>query len=294
MVYTAKKVSKYWSSIRCSIVVVGWICAHSLLAQPLDFGKPLGIPLELSGSFAELRANAFHAGLDFRTQQREGLPVFAVADGTLSRVVVSSVGYGKAVYISHANGMMSVYAHLSGFIPFIEELVRKQQYAKQTFELDINFPEEPLRFKKGDLIGYSGNTGSSGGPHLHFELRNQNGTNALNPTLWGYTVKDNLPPPISAFVVYPHGHRSLVNGRQTPLVLPVGCRGGDCTLQPDTISVFGQFAFGIEAIDKTDGSVNILGLHAMRVFIDDELKFGWKLDDMPFSKELEHHLLYAI
>jgi len=255
-----------------------------LLAQRdlTTFGNPLDIPWQFSASFGELRNNAFHAGVDFRTQQREGLPIYAVADGTLTRVVVSAVGYGKALYISHANGMMSVYAHLSGFIPAIEKVVREQHYAKESFQLDFQFPT-PLQFKKGDLIGYSGNTGSSGGPHLHFELRNRGGENALNPSLYGYTVRDNIPPTISLFAVYPHGDRSLVNGQQTPLHLPVRCNGTNCSLNSDTVRVFGQFAFGIEAIDRANDAPNTLGLYSKRIFVDDELKFAWKLDGVPYS-----------
>jgi hypothetical protein len=283
MVCCAKAIFKVWINVRNCVAVGSLVCANGLLAQHSDFGKPLNIPLELSASFAELRANTFHSGLDFKTQQREGLPIYAVADGTLLRVVVSATGYGKALYISHTDGMMSVYAHLSRFIPTIEKTVREQQYSKESFELDIRFPER-LHFKKGDLIGYSGNTGSSGGPHLHFELRNKGGENALNPSLLGYSAKDDIAPTISTFAIYPHGHRSLVEGWQTPLLLPVGCRGKECWINQDTVRVFGQFAFGIEAIDKVNGSANILGLYAMKVFIDDELKFAWKLDNMLFSQ----------
>jgi hypothetical protein len=267
-----------------TFVVIGFflLCSGSLFTQNTTFGNPLNIPWSFSASFSELRANAFHAGVDFRTQQREGLPIFAVADGFLSRVVVSATGYGKALYISHTDGIMSVYAHLQKFIPSIETIVKEQHYAKESFELNLNpFPEK-IQFKKGDLIGYSGNTGSSGGPHLHFEIRNKGGENALNPERFGYTVRDHIPPTISTFAIYPHGNRSLVNGQQTPLQLPVRCRNANC-LVSDTIRVFGDFAFGIEATDKANDAPNILGLHRKKLFIDDELKFAWRLDEMPFS-----------
>jgi hypothetical protein len=252
-----------------------------LFAQP-NFGNPLNIPWQFSASFGELRNNAFHAGVDFRTQQREGLPIYAVADGTLSRVVVSATGYGKALYISHADGMMSVYAHLQSFIPSIEKIVMQQHYAKESFELDFQFPER-LHFKKGDLIGHSGNTGSSGGPHLHFEIRNRGGEVVLHPGRFGYTVKDNIPPIISTFVIYPSWSGSLVNGQQTPLFIPVNCRGINCSITQDTIRVFGNFAFGIEATDRANDAPNILGLYSKQVFIDDDLKFAWRLDEIPFS-----------
>ena len=281
MVYYAKMKINQQSKRGLCFVVALLACVNGVLAQRIEFGKPMNIPLELSASFAELRLNAFHAGLDFRTQQREGLPVYAVADGTLSRVVVSPVGFGKALYITHANGMMSVYAHLSRFVPAIERVVREQQYAKLSFAVDFSYPQS-LQFKKGDLIGYSGNTGSSGGPHLHFELRNSAGT-PVNPWLWGYTVEDNIPPTIFTFAIYPQDRASMVNGQRTPLMLPVTCRGVNCSLRQDTIRVFGNFAFGIEATDKANASNHILGLYTKKVFIDDELRFAWRLHEIPFT-----------
>jgi len=262
------------------------LCSSSLWSQQYltAFGNPLNIPWQFSSSFAELRANAFHGGVDFRTQQREGLPIFAVADGTLTRVVVSATGFGKALYISHADGIMSVYAHLSRFIPEIERIVRAQHYKQESFELNLtNFQSlERIHFRKGDLIGWSGNTGNSFGPHLHFELRNQNGTNTLHPGRFGFVVNDDIPPTITTFAVYPTGQNSLVNGQQTALHFPVTCRGANCSMSVDTIRVFGQIAFGIQATDRAHAS-GILGLYTKRVFLDDELKFAWRLDEMPFS-----------
>lgn len=254
-----------------------------LFAQAEVYQNPLRIPPEFSGSFAELRNHHFHGGLDFKTQQKEGLPVYAVTDGKLSRVVVSGTGYGRAIYISHNNGMMSVYAHLSAFIPKIEKVIEAQQYQKQVFEIDLSYPES-LYFKKGDLIGYSGNSGSSGGPHLHFELRNRNGENALNPFLYGYPIKDNISPTISTLAIYPSGQFSLVEGSSKPLHLPVHCSASECIASNDTFRVFGQIAFGIEAIDKANGSANELGLYAFKLFINEELKFAWKLDGVLFSQ----------
>ncbi len=264
-------------------LIVCILACLGLSAQESQLGMPLQIPAELSGSFAELRGNHFHAGIDFKTQQREGFPVYAVADGTLARVAVSGTGYGKVLYIRHDKGMMSVYAHLSSFVPNIEKVVKKHQYAKKSFEVDMTYPET-LHFKKGDLIGYSGNSGSSGGPHLHFELRNTGGENALNPALYGYSVKDNIAPTISTFVVYPKDHLSLVEGSQKPLHIPVRCATGKCSVAQDTVRVFGQMAFGLEAIDKANGSANELGLYAFKMFVNDELKFAWKLDAVLFSQ----------
>jgi len=272
--------------IRKTIIICLLACSSTLFGQQYltTFGNPLDIPWQFSSSFAELRNNAFHAGVDFRTQQREGLPLFAVADGTLTRVVVSATGFGKALYISHAGGIMSVYAHMSRFIPEIERIVREQHYARESFELNLTDFQNIARitFRKGDLIGWSGNTGSSMGPHLHFELRNQGGTNALHPGRFGFVVHDDIPPVITTFAVYPNDVNSMVNGRQTPQHFPVTCGGTNCSVSVDTIRVFGNFAFGIQATDRARAS-GILGLYTKRVFLDDELKFAWRLNEIPFA-----------
>ena len=140
-----------------------------------NFRPPLDIPLILSGTFGELRSNHFHSGIDIKTQQRQGLPVYAVETGTVSRIKISHWGYGKALYIAHPNGYTSVYAHLQKFGPKIEAYVKKLQYQKQRYEVEV-FPEYgELTVSKGDTIAYSGNTGGSSGPHLHFEILSATG-----------------------------------------------------------------------------------------------------------------------
>ena len=149
------------------------------------FRSPLDIPLVFAGTFAELRSNHFHSGLDIKTQQREGLNVYAVADGYVSRIKVSFFGYGKALYITHPNGYVSVYAHLKKFSGAIEALVKQEQYKQQSYEIEL-FPQAgKLPVTKGEVVAFSGNTGGSAGPHLHFELW-YNGalTVSLNKTLF--------------------------------------------------------------------------------------------------------------
>jgi len=126
--------------------------------QERYYTDPMKIPLLLSGSFAELRSNHFHSGIDIKTQGRTGIPVYAVADGFISRIVVSPTGYGNALYIDHPNGTTSVYGHLSHFAPNIEEYVREQQYAQESFRVDLNIPPYLFPLKKGDEIAQSGNS----------------------------------------------------------------------------------------------------------------------------------------
>ena len=157
------------------------------------FSSPLDIDLILSGSFAELRNNHFHSGLDIKTQGREGLKIYASASGYVSRIKISRYGYGKALYIKHPNGYTSVYAHLQKFSPEIEAYVKKRQYQGETFELEL-FPKAGiLKVLDRQLIAFSGNTGGSGGPHLHFEIRD-NQERPLNPLTFGFDIKDTTPP----------------------------------------------------------------------------------------------------
>ena len=148
------------------------------------FRNPLDITLVLSGSFAELRSNHFHSGLDIKTQQKQGLKVYTAADGYVSRIKVSHFGYGKALYITHPNGYTTVYAHLKKFSPKIEAYVKKRQYEKESYEVEFFPNTDELLISRDEIVAFSGNTGGSGGPHLHFEIRD-NAERPINPMLFG-------------------------------------------------------------------------------------------------------------
>src|SRR5690606_5895553 len=158
------------------------------------FSPPLDIPLVLAGNFGELRSNHFHAGIDLKTQQRQGLPVHSIADGTIVRIKVAHWGYGKVLYVAHPNGFTSVYGHLSKFSPAIEEYIKKLQYKKESYEVEA-FPDYgEITVQKGELIAYSGDTGSSGGPHVHFEIRSTITEKPINPLLFGFDIRDATDP----------------------------------------------------------------------------------------------------
>jgi len=169
----------------------------------VDFRPPLSIsPPALSGSFGELRSNHFHSGIDLRTNQREGYPVYAIADGYISRIRIQSSGFGNALYINHPNGYTSVYGHLQRYNAKLSAKAKAVQYEKKSFDID-EFPAADLiPIYKGEIIAYYGNTGSSGGPHLHFEIRDTKTEATINPQLFGLEVPDQVKPAISAMYAY--------------------------------------------------------------------------------------------
>ena len=227
---------------------------------------PLDIPLYLSGTFGELRSNHFHSGLDIKTNNEEGLPVFAVDDGYVYRIKITRNGYGKALYIKHPSGLVSVYGHLQGFNDRIEAYVKQKQYQKQQFEIEL-FPYKiELPVKKGEIVAYSGNSGGSSGPHLHFELRNVK-AHPLNPMAYGIRVKDTQKPVIRKLFVYPLDSLSQVNQSRKRVQLNL-TRLNDSVFLADQVLAWGHIGFGIEAYDRQDGVFNHNGLYKITLTVN--------------------------
>ena len=201
-----------------------FLISSSLYAQseyPQDyFRNPLDIPTVLAGTFAELRSTHFHGGLDIKTQQKEGLKVYAAANGYISRIKISHFGYGKAIYITHPNGYTTVYGHLQKFSKRLEDYIKDCQYAKESFEVEVFPNTTELLINTDEVIAYSGNTGGSGGPHLHFEIRD-NQERPINPMLFGYDIKDTTAPYVSGIYAYTKDENAVVNGetKRIPLRL---------------------------------------------------------------------------
>ena len=246
------------------------------------FGNPLDITLVLSGNFAELRPNHFHAGLDLKTQQREGLKVFASASGYVSRINVSHFGYGKALYVTHPNGYTTVYAHLSKFSQEIESYIKKLQYEQESYEIEV-FPKTiDLIIEKGEVIAFSGNTGGSGGPHLHFEIRDNN-ENPINPLLFGIDIKDTTLPVIKKVFAYPMDLNSYVNksnDKQSLRLIPLA--NGDYTV--DSIDAFGRIGFAIEANDRQDLAYNTNGVYNIQTFLNGNEKIDINFTRFSFDE----------
>lgn len=259
------------------------------------FRAPLDIPLNLSGNFGELRTNHFHAGLDIKTEQREGLPVYAAAEGYVSRIKVSSVGYGYALYIDHPAGYTTVYGHLLSYHGAIAAYTRSQQYASESFSVDLFPAPGELPVNKGDLIGLSGNSGGSGGPHLHFEIRDTKSENPMNPLLFGLEVRDNLPPSISGIWVVPLSDSSMVQGSGGIRTYNTNVATGKCALEKrDPIVVYGDIGFAIHTADKLDGNANRCGVYRIELHVDSLLVFAQTLDQLDFatSRAINAHTVY--
>lgn len=257
-----------WGMLNHSFFVYFFLISQLLSSQvpyPRDyFAPPLNIPITLAGNFGEIRPQHLHAGFDIRTNNKEGLPVYAVADGYVSRIRISPVGYGKALYITHPNGYVSVYGHLKGFNTGIQAKAYELQQLLQSFELDTLINRELLPVKKGELIGFSGNTGSSQAPHLHFEIRDEITEKPINPYFFGYEVKDAIPPVITGISVYPLGAAATVNGkRQVKKLIPVKTGNTYSLSKTDTLLVNGEIGFGISCYDKENagsGTNNVFSI----------------------------------
>ncbi len=274
------------------------LSVHSQPLEPIDpnyFIAPMKIPVFLSGNFAELRPNHFHAGIDIKTQGKTGLPVYAAADGYISRIAISPSGYGNVIYIDHPNGTTTVYGHLSKFALPIEEYIRNIQYQKETFTIDQLVPAGILQVKKGELVAKSGNAGSSGGPHLHFEIRRTKEQILLNPLLFNMPVKDKIKPTIQALMLYPIANEGLVSGKQTPQRFETVLTGNTYQLKiKQPIQVSGKIGFGIQAIDLLDGSPNKCGIYSLKLTIDDALIYSFSMNDLVLdeSKYINSHIDY--
>ncbi|MBO0358119.1 M23 family metallopeptidase [Hymenobacter sp. BT186] len=260
--------------------------------------KP-GKPNFLTGSMGELRPNHFHGGLDIKTDGRVDLPVYAAADGYISRLKQSSYGYGNVLYITHPNGLTTVYGHLNHFKGASADELLRQQYTKQTYELELFFDKNQFPVKRGDVVALSGNTGGSAGPHLHWEVRDAK-DNQLNPLQFGgfSEIQDHVAPQLQAFAVEALSIEARVLGKFGKSVfvpkVPALPNGGG-NVWADTIPAFGTVGFLVQAFDRFDGAWNKNGLQRVEVRVNGLPIYKHVVDDIPFpegSRQINRHTDY--
>jgi len=284
------------------------------VTYPRDyFRDPLDIPITLAANFGELRPNHYHMGLDIRTQHRENLPVFAAADGYVARVEIEPAGFGQAIYIRHANGYTTVYGHLNQFFPALAAYISEQQYKHESWQTDLELPATLFPVKKGDLIAYSGNTGGSQGPHLHFEIRRTAGDVNQNPLLFGLPVPDNTSP---AFVRLAWYDRNRGIYEQSPHILPVRRETAHSTTASSHLSLSkteddratvawtilsssitvstSRISFAISAFDTQSGSVNPNGIFEATLYKDGQAVIGFQMNNISYdnTRNLNAHIDY--
>ena len=248
------------------------------------FRNPLEIPIILAGTFGELRSNHFHSGIDIKTQGKEGLKIYAAADGYVSRIKVAQFGFGKAIYITHPNGYTTVYAHLSKYADKIEKYVKKIQYKKENYQTgNLFFKEGKFPVKKGEIIAYSGDTGSSGGPHLHYEIRNTKTENIINPLFFGLNPEDTKLPVFQSLKVYPLNNNSRINNQNKSFILPLKNIGkGKYTAE--RISASGIIGFGVSVFDRLNLASNRNGIYSLEMLVNGKRFYYHDVETFSFSE----------
>jgi hypothetical protein len=284
-----------------SVLLAIAITATSVIGSQPSVEKTLAGPMRetpsLSASFAELRADHFHTGLDYRTGGVQGKDVLAVDDGFVYRIAVSPTGFGKAIYIRHPSGLSSVYAHLRSFRPDIEEYVLQNQYSQKSFSISLFPQRNQFRVTRGEVIASSGNSGGSSGPHLHFELRESATEDPVNPLYYeGFGVSDRMRPVIDRVILYPLNHRSAVNNSRNNLILRTVPSDGSYGISTASVPLlYGETGIGIKCWDTFDNSTNKCGIYSIELLADGLKIFSFTADRFSYSETryINAHIDYA-
>lgn len=277
--------------LRNCLVTTLLVVTHSILSAQSNpdypkyyFRNPLGIPMELTANMGELRPDHWHLGLDLRTQKKVNLPVYAAAAGYIARICIEPFGYGRSIYINHPNGMTTVYGHLNDFFPALEKYVTEQQYKKQSWEIELNFSKNQFPVFKSQLIAYSGNTGNSQGPHLHFEIRDTKTSKCLNPLLFGFPIKDDVSPEIIRLALYDR-RISVYDQYPELFALKKRANSGYVLASPSVIQTgLKKISFAIQAIDRMKRSGGADGIYSAKIFFDNKQAIGFVLDSISYDE----------
>jgi hypothetical protein len=247
------------------------------------FSNPLNIELILNGNFGESRPSHFHSGIDFKTQFKEGLDVFSSADGYVSRISIKHGGFGKALYINHPNGYTSVYGHLKKFNKKIEDYIKRLQYNKKTYQIEHYLKKDVLKINKNEKIANSGNTGSSFGPHLHYEIRLTKNQKALNPQLFGLDIKDTRNPTISSVFLY---NLDSLDNISDPVKLKIK-KINDSLYQSEKVFTNGKVGFGISGFDRQDLANNKNGIYKYSTYYNNNKIIDFNFESFYFEESIK-------
>jgi len=249
------------------------------------FRSPVDYPIKLSANFGELREGHFHSGIDIKTGGTTGKNVYAVADGYINRISVSANGFGNALYITHPNGYVTVYAHLQNFTRNIEAYVKNQQYEQKSFRVTLYPDKNEFPVKIGDIIAKSGNTGGSRGPHLHFEIRKTENQHPVNPLLFHFNIKDNMNPVINRIYLYPLSKESYIDSSFEKRVYKVRGNQGNYKLEPNKIiPARGIIGVGIETLDYLNGSWNKCAVYSIEMKVDNKIVYSHEMKEFSYSE----------
>ncbi len=291
-----------------ALLLAGYLClSGTLLAQnprlkdqtekgyyifPVQPGKKN----YLSGTMGELRPGHFHGGLDIKTGSVTGWPIYAAAEGYVSRIKVSTSGYGNVIYIAHPNGTTTVYAHLEGFEKGIAKWVREQQYNNKTFEIEL-FPEQnQFRYKQADIVGYGGNTGGSGGPHLHFEIRDPK-QDVINPLDYGFDeIADNIPPFVYKIALATQYKDSRIGHEFGRFEYRPVLQNSNYKLSGAPIPAWGTIGVELLAFDKFNGADNTNGFPAVEMLVNGKQVYAHNVNRFAFdlTRHIEVHTHYGV
>ena len=247
-----------------------------------EYSWPAGSGKHLSSNFGEFRTTGYHLGIDVKTKGTEGISIYAIDDGHIARVVTNYSGFGRALYLKLDDGKTAVYAHLSKFEPNLEERLKEEQEKVDSYITNFYLKPNEFRFSKNDIIAYSGNTGFSFGPHLHFELRDENGM-VINPLTNGLDQPDRLAAIVEELAITPLSKDSWVNGNQLPQNFPVfRDKKGEYHLA-DTINVFGKIGLSVKTHDKREGANNKYQPHRIEIYLNQEIYHSLKFEKLNYN-----------
>lgn len=248
--------------------------------QKRFFRYPLELKPRLNANFGEMRPNHFHMGLDLYTEKKENLPVYASADGFVSRVKIEAGGFGNAIYIDHPNGYTTLYAHMNVFYPELEAFIKKEQYKLESWAIDIPFPKGLFSVKKGDKIGLSGNTGASQGPHVHFEIRETKTEKCVNPLLFDFDLPDVIAPDIYSLAFY---DKSKSVYEQQPIIVPVVKVKNVWKVNVPPVP-FENIGIAFKGSDRMNGIPNPNGIYEAYLYENKKLISGFVLEKMGYDE----------